>query len=233
MPEIKVPYEFKNETKSGKHILTLSGVIAKNYWSSDKYIDAEMVRNALDDVTDDIVIRMNSNGGDAFQGIEIYNYLKDHASHITVEVTGWVASAASIVAMGADEVVMNTGTSMLIHNASLGVWGNKEDLTKALNMLDTLDSSIVDIYLERTEQARDKIEQWMSDEKTFDAKECVEFGFADSVKEKPKSVEDQIDIAALINASVSNAMKEYINDTAVAQVTQKNKSLINRLRKGE
>lgn len=229
--KIKVPYEFRNERESGKHVLTLSGVIAKNYWSSDKYIDAKMIREALDDVTIPIVIRLNSGGGDAYQGIEIYNYLKNHASKITLEVTGWVASAASIIAMGADEVVMNVGTTMLIHNASLGVWGNKEELTKALNMLDTLDTSIIDVYEERTGQNREKITEWMKNEKNFTAKECVEFGFADSVKQK-KVEDDPVDIENLINSKIAAAL------TAQAQAVPnpeppKQKSLLNKLRKGE
>lgn len=243
MPKNEIPFQFTNESKEDTHILTLSGVIAKNYWSTDKYIDAVMVRNALDNVTKPIIIRLNSNGGDAFQGIEIYNYLKDHKQKITVEITGWAASAASILAMGADEIVMNTGTSMLIHNGSTGVWGNKEELQKVLAMLETLDSNIIDIYAERTKQSREKIEQWMKDEKTFKTQECIEFGFADRVKERPKDVSNQIDIAALINQTVSQAMERFTAQTAIENKVEtpkepqneapKPKSLLNKLRKGE
>ena len=75
MPKVKeVPFEFNNEVSDNKQILTLSGVIQKRYWSDDKYIDAKMVREALENVTNDIHIKLNSPGGDVFQGVEIYNY---------------------------------------------------------------------------------------------------------------------------------------------------------------
>ncbi len=76
MPKIKdIAFQATNEIENGKHILTLSGNIRKRYWSEDKSIDADLVREALEGVTDDVVIKLNSNGGDVFQGIEIYNYL--------------------------------------------------------------------------------------------------------------------------------------------------------------
>ena len=93
----KVPFQFKNELKNGKHVLTLSGNVRKKYWSDDDVINAKDVRETLDAVSEDIVIKLNSPGGDVFEGIEIYNYLKDHPSNITVEVTGVAASAATFI----------------------------------------------------------------------------------------------------------------------------------------
>ena len=209
-------YEFKNEATNEEHVLILSGTIAKNYWSTDKNIDAKMVREALDDVDKPITIRLNSGGGDAFQGIEIYNYLKDHPQKITVEITGWAASAASIISMGADQVIMNTGTTMLIHNASGGVWGNAEDIINYGNMVKTLDESIVDIYEERTNQSRETLIDWMGVEKTFTASECLEYGFANRVKERPKKIENEIDMMALVNDAVAKALAAQ---SAVASAT--------------
>lgn len=220
-------YQFKNEATQDEHILTLSGTIAKNYWSSDKYIDAKMVSEALDDVNKPITIRLNSGGGDAFQGIEIYNYLKNHPQRITVEITGWAASAASIISMGADEIVMNTGTTMLIHNASGGVWGNAEDIINYGNMVKTLDKSIIDIYEERTGQSRDTITDWMSVEKTFTASECLEYGFANKVKERTKQADEEIEqsmeneaINDLIAKAVASAF-EAKNNTVSEPVKNK------------
>lgn len=65
-----------------------------------------------------------------FEGIEIYNYLKDHPSNITVEVTGLAASAATFIVAGANDVIMNVGTSLMIHEASTFAWGNKQDIQK-------------------------------------------------------------------------------------------------------
>ncbi|EGP8873805.1 Clp protease ClpP, partial [Listeria monocytogenes] len=120
MPKTKnrvVPFEFKNEVSDNTQILTLSGVIQKRYWSDDKYIDAKMIREALDNVKNDIHIKLNSPGGDVFQGVEIYNYLKNHPSTVTVEVMGNAASAATFICAGADKVIMNIGTTFMIHEA--------------------------------------------------------------------------------------------------------------------
>ena len=103
----KVPFQFKNEVKNGKHVLTLSGNVQKKYWRDDDVINAKDIRESLESVTDDIVIKLNSPGGDVFEGIEIYNYLKDHPSNVTVEVTGVAASAATFITAGANEVIMN------------------------------------------------------------------------------------------------------------------------------
>lgn len=245
MPKIKnVPFEFKNELKDGKHILTLSGTIRQRYWDDDKSIDAKLVSDSLDGVTDDIVIYLNSTGGDVFQGIEIYNYLKNHSSHITVEVTGTAASAATFIVAGADEAIMNTGTSFMIHEASSFAWGNKADLKKTLNALETIDESIIAIYTEKTGQSNEQLTDWMEEEKWFTAEETVEYGFANSVKENKKDVTNQIDIAAMINQSVAQAMVQYsakatsTKDSVKKTNESKNekpkqKSLLNKLRKGE
>lgn len=245
MPKIKnVPFELTNESKDGKHILTLSGTIRQRYWDDDKSIDAELVSDSLDGVTDDIVIYLNSTGGDVFQGIEIYNYLKNHSSHITVEVTGTAASAATFIVAGADEAIMNTGTSFMIHEASSFAWGNKADLKKTLNALETIDDSIISIYTEKTGQSNEQLTDWMEEEKWFTAEEAVEYGFANSVKENKKDVTNQIDIAAMINQSVAQAMEQFSakatskkdsveKPNEIKNEKSKQKSLLNKLRKGE
>lgn len=205
MPKVKsVPYEFTNEATDGKHILTLSGSIRKRYWEDEKAIDAELVRDALEGVTEDVVIKLNSNGGDVFEGIEIYNYLKSHPSHITVEVTGLAASAATFIVAGADKAIMNTGTSFMIHEASSFAWGNKSELQKVLNALETIDDSIISIYEAKTGQSKEQLTDWMTEEKWFSAEDAVRFNFADEVK---KDITDQLDVVALVDNAVAKAME--------------------------
>lgn len=228
----KVPFQFKNELKNGKHVLTLSGNVRKKYWSDDDVINAKDVRETLDAVSEDIVIKLNSPGGDVFEGIEIYNYLKDHPSNITVEVTGVAASAATFIVAGADEVIMNIGTSLMIHEASTFTWGNKSDIQKTLNALETIDESILSIYSEKTGQSNEKLEEWMNEEKWFTADEAVEFGFADSVKrDNAESVESEESIEDIINSKVAIAMAAFSD--ALEKPIAKNISLVERLKKGE
>ncbi|MGF2169766.1 head maturation protease, ClpP-related [Enterococcus casseliflavus] len=234
MPKVKkVPFKFTNEIQNGKHILTLSGNVQKKYWRDDDVINAKDIRESLDTVTDDIVIKLNSPGGDVFEGIEIYNYLKDHPSNVTVEVTGLAASAATFIIAGADEVIMNVGTSLMIHEASTFAWGNKQDIQKTLNALETIDDSILAIYSDKTGQSADQLREWMNEEKWFTADEAVEFGFANSVK-RAESQEEPQDIASMIQDAVAVAMAS-LSQPVTNQVEQepKPKSLIARLRKGE
>lgn len=208
MPKINnVPYEFINEIENGVHTLTLSGNIRKRYWDEDKAIDADLVRDALDEITNDVVIKLNSNGGDVFQGIEIYNYLKDHPSKITVEVTGVAASAATFIVAGADKAIMSTGTTFMIHEASSYAWGNKSELKKVLNALETIDESILSIYESKTGQTKEQLNDWMETEKWFSAEEAVKYNFADEVKQSKKELTNEIDITAMINDAVAKAMK--------------------------
>ena len=228
----KVPFQFKNELKNGKHVLTLSGNVRKKYWSDDDVINAKDVRETLDAVSEDIVIKLNSPGGDVFEGIEIYNYLKDHPSNITVEVTGVAASAATFIVAGADEVIMNIGTSLMIHEASTFTRGNKSDIQKTLNALETIDESILSIYSEKTGQSNEQLEEWMNEEKWFTADEAVEFGFADSVKrDNAESVESEESIEDIINSKVAIAMAAFSD--ALEKPIAKNISLVERLKKGE
>ncbi|EPI26153.1 endopeptidase Clp [Enterococcus faecium LA4B-2] len=228
-----VPFQFKNELKEGKHVLTLSGNIRKKYWSDDDVIDAKSVRDTLDSVTSDIVIKLNSPGGDVFEGIEIYNYLKTHASKITVEVTGLAASAATFILMAADEATMNIGTSVMIHEASTFAWGNKQEIQKTMNALETIDDSILSIYADKTGQSTEQLKEWMNEEKWFTADEAVKFGFADSVKrETPK--EEPENLAAIIQDAVAVAMAN-VQLFKNKQINKHNqpKSLLDKLRKGE
>ncbi len=232
MTKIKnVPFEFKDEVIDGKHILTLSGAIRKKYWSDDEAIDAKSIRDALDSVTDDILIKLNSPGGDVFEGIEIYNYLKDHPSKVTVEVVGVAASAATFIISGADKVVMNTGTTIMIHEASTFTWGNKQDIQKTLNALETIDESIVSIYVEKTGQSEQQLIDWMNEETWFTSQEAVDYGFADEIK--PTKKEDS-NSEGISDERIAQAIASFFNNQKQQVILKPtNKSLINRLRKGE
>lgn len=169
-----------NETKENKHILTLNGFVGGKGWFDDEFISAKDVRKSLDDVTTDIVIKLNSPGGDVFAGVEIYNYLKSLKNKVTIEVTGVAASAASLIAMSGDEVVMRTGATMMIHEASTFAYGNKKEIQKTLNALEAIDDSIADIYVERTSLSHDEVSNMLNEETWLTADEAIKLGFADT-----------------------------------------------------
>lgn len=234
MSRKKIPYQFTNETQNGRRVVTLSGVIRKRYWDGDKCIDAKLLRDALDDAEEDIVIKLNSNGGDAFEGVEIYNYIKDHPKHVTVEVTGMAASAATFIVQGADLAVMNIGTVLMVHEAEMCAWGNKSELKKMLGALETVDQSIMDIYTNRTGQSEAQITEWMEGERWFTAEEAVKYGFADEIKGRQEPGDpDSPDLSDLVKMAVAQAMAEYWPAGKEKPPKGKQTSLINRLRKGD
>jgi ATP-dependent protease ClpP protease subunit len=134
-----------------------------------------------------VTVKINSPGGDMFEGIAIYNLLREHPAKVTVDVMGWAASAASIVAMAGDEIRMGLGTFMMVHNAWGMVIGNRHDLADAADLFGTFDSAIADIYAARASIDRKAIEKLMDAETFMGPSEAVDKGFADSVAEDLKA----------------------------------------------
>ena len=229
---------FKNEVRDDVTILTLSGPIGKpDPWFNPDGISAKMVEEALNDTEGDVIVRLNSGGGSVFEGVEIYNYFKSLPNRVTVEVTSLAASAASVIAMGADEIVMCTGSQMMIHEASSFVVGTKDDFLKEAEVLMKIESSIVDIYSERVGLDKDKIQAMMDDETWMTAEEAVELGFADRTQKVIS--EDEIDVTAKINNAVNvkieipdefyqvvNEVKEELNTVKEMMNAQENEGFI-------
>jgi ATP-dependent Clp protease, protease subunit len=183
----KIEHKFKAETKTDVSEIHIYGDIGESWlWDS---VSANDVKDALKEIEGDVVIRINSPGGDAFDGIAIYNQLKNHNGKITVYVDGWAASAASIIAMAADELIMNTGTMLMVHEAWTFAYGNKTDIEKTVNALKGLDASLADIYMTRFKGERSEIETFMKNETWFTASEAVEVGLADKVNESAEELE--------------------------------------------
>lgn len=182
---------FKAEANGESTEITIYGDIGESWWGES--ISAKDIENALKNVeTDTITIRLNSPGGDAFDGIAIYNQLKNHKAKVTAYVDGLAASAASIIAMSADELIMNTGSMMMIHEASTFTWGTKADIKKTLNALEGIDESIADIYMTRYTGERETLNDLVESETWFTASAAVEAGLADRVN-TDQTDEDEIE----------------------------------------
>ena len=220
----KIKPEITNEVTDGGHVLTLSGRVSKNYWSDDDHINVETVSNELNAVEGNITIRLNSGGGDVFEGIEIYNYLKSLDNRITIEVTALAASAASIIAMAGDEIKMCTGSSMMVHEASTIAWGNKSDIQKVLNSLDTIDGSLVSIYAERTGADKETINSWIEEETWFTADEAIEVGLADGKREKETNNVIELDVDAITEQVAANLEQRFTAYFKSKETTAKHKA---------
>lgn len=191
-----IPFKFTNNANEDEHVMVISGAIGESGWFYDA-TSAQDVRNALDGVkASTIRIKLNSGGGDAMDGIEIMNYLKDLDAHVIVEVTALAASAASILAMGADEVIMRDGATLMIHEASTFAYGTKSDIQKTMNALEAIDKSLVDIYVNKTGLSSEEISGMLKAETWLTGPEAVEKGFATSM-EKQSTVEEDEEVSLL------------------------------------
>lgn len=179
----EIPQKFNvvhNEEEKTTEI-TIYGVIGTSWWS-DSFSASDMDKALNEAGENDIVVHLNSPGGDAFMGIAIYNRLKRHKGKVTIYVDGWACSAASIIAMAGDEVVMGLGSMMMIHEASNIVWGTKTDMRKEADVLEELEEGIIDIYMTRANATREDIREKVDAETWFSAKSAVEIGFADKAE---------------------------------------------------
>lgn len=147
-------------------------------------IDAQGVLAALKDVEGDVTVRMNSGGGDAFEGVAIKNVLRSHPGDVTVIVEGLAASAASVIAVGgADRLIMRPGAELMIHDAWTFADGNAADLEKTAADLERTSQAMAEIYAEKAGTSADVMRQMMRDETWFSAQEAVDAGLADAVED--------------------------------------------------
>jgi len=160
--------------------------------------NADSVQRAIAQAGDqDITMHINSPGGDVFEGFAIYNTLRSTPNKITVEIDGLAGSIATLIALAGDEVNMSEAGDFFIHNSSVAIAGNKDDLSDKITLLENIDGVILDAYKIKTGLDKRKIRAFMDAETHFTAKEAKNLGFIDNIVNPIKAV-------ALLN---SNKMK--------------------------
>ncbi len=130
---------------------------------------------------DRIDLFINSPGGDVFEGLTIYNVLRDHPAPVHVYVQGLAASIAGIIAMAGDHIQMGMGSMLMVHRAWTMAAGNVNDMRDTARLLDKIDSSLAGVLAGRSGNDAKRVEKWMDDETWFTAEEAVANGFADRV----------------------------------------------------
>lgn len=146
---------------------------------------ADFAKELKDVKASEITLRLNSPGGEVFDGLAIYAALKRHPAEITVHVDGLAASIASVIAMAGDKVIIDRHAQMMIHEAHAIAVGNTKDMTAMARLLDEYSDNIASIYAER---AGGDVAAWrdrMRGESWFSAKEAVTAGLADEVAKGP------------------------------------------------
>lgn len=156
-------------------------------WWGTNAADFVAELDALD--VDELEVHVNSPGGAVWDGVAIMNALKQHRAKVTIVVDGLAASAASIVAMAGDEVVMAEGSQMMVHQASGGAWGNADFMRDTAGILDRIDQNLAGIYARRAGGSRESWLDVMRAETWYNADEAVAAGLADRADVAGESVD--------------------------------------------
>lgn len=152
------------------------------YWGTSAAEFVQML-NALD--VKAISVRINSPGGEVFDGVAIYNALKTHKATVTVSVDGLAASAASFIATAGDKVIMQRGAQMMIHDAAGMAFGNAETMRTLADLLDRLSDTIAGLYADRAGGSLTSWRDAMRVETWYNADEAVAAGLADEAAAVP------------------------------------------------
>ena len=177
---------------TGAAELIFNGPISEDTWFGDEITPA-MFRNELSKVSGDLTVWLNSPGGDVFAASQIYTMLRSHKGKVTVKIDGIAASAASVIAMGGDRILMSPVSMLMIHNPATGAFGDHAEMLKAIDMLAAVKESIINAYVTRTGMSRAKLSHLMDAETWMDANAALEMGFIDDIIKRDKSAETDED----------------------------------------
>ena len=190
-----------------KRTLLLDGEISDETWFGDEVTPA-IFREELHAAEGDIVLWINSPGGDCFAAAQIYNMLMDYPGNVTVRIDSLAASAASVIAMAGSTVEISPVGMILVHNPMTISIGDVQEMERAITLLAEVKESIINAYEIKTGMSRAKISRLMDAETWMNAKKAVELGFADAVlsekKERPAS--DEADGLIFSRAAVTNSL---------------------------
>ena len=171
--------QFKAAGKRGE--IWLYDQIGESFWGEG--ISAKVFQKELSSLgkVDLINLRINSPGGDVFDGLAIYNQLQAHPARVVVDVDGLAASIASVIAMAGDEINMASNAMMMIHNPHGMAVGDAGEMQRVAALLTQVKGSLSDTYAARTGLDRSRLDALMDDETWMSADTAVQQGFADRV----------------------------------------------------
>lgn len=182
----------------------------------------------------DLTVWVSSYGGSVFAGASIYNALKEHKGKVTVKIDDKAMSAASVIAMAGDEILMSPTAVLMIHNPMTGGYGDMHDLRKVADVLDTVKESIMNAYIAKTGLSKDEISNMMDSETWMSANVAVEKGFANKVLYQDEQENllvqnfnfNRLSIVNSANQSINQAIKIFNKPTQTNNEDEKQKLLM-------
>lgn len=161
-------------------------------WTGDG-VTAKRIAAALRAISSDqdVVVNINSPGGDYFEGLAIYNILRAHEGNVTVRILGVAASAASVIAMAGDTIQIGRAAFLMIHNAWIVAIGNRNDLREAADWIEPFDKVAADIYAARSGMTAEEAAELMDAESWIGGTDAVDMGLADGFLPADQIREDE------------------------------------------
>ena len=212
-------------------VIQINGDIGQSFWS-----DGWTLERFTDQVkglsVSNIVLEINSMGGDLLEGFAIHDAIKMLPARVTAKIVASSASAATVIASAADRIEISENSRYLVHNAQTFVEGNKERLAEIYEQLASFDNQILDIYIKRTGKPRNEIAELMKQERWMSATEAVQWGFVDAIiqpqiKNKIKNMtpEEQAQMDALTaeNEQLKTQLQEAMDKLAEFDAAEEQK----------
>lgn len=214
---------------AGDNVITVYDVIGEDFWSGGgvtvNRIDAALRKIGPDR---DVEVHVNSPGGDMFEGIAIFNRLLQHRGKVTVKVMGLAASAASIIAMAGDEILVGPASFIMIHNCWVMAMGDRHAMSETAGLLAPFDEAMAAVYAERTGGDLTEISAWMDAETWMAGPTAVARGFATGLLAQEDVAEDA---AAGAKARETNAVRvAEINLCRAGATRASARALINQIK---
>jgi ATP-dependent Clp protease protease subunit len=181
-------------SSNGSESISIYDVIGQDPWTGEG-VTAKRISAALRSIgSKDVVVNINSPGGDFFEGIAIYSLLREHPHNVTVKIMGIAASAASVIAMAGDRIEISSVGFVMIHNAWALAVGNRHDMREAADTLEPFDDAMAELYAQRANVDKAEAASWMDKETWFNGSQAIDAGLADALL--PSTEIEQVDEAA-------------------------------------
>lgn len=207
-------WQVRNEVNGIGEILLYGTIAGERSWFGDEATPQQFAEDLESLGGRDVTVRINSGGGDVFAAHAIHNLLRSYKGKVTVMIDGLAASAATVVAMAGDRIVMPDNALFMIHNPAIGLsdYYGADELLRAAEALKTIKDSIVAAYQRRCKASADELAAMMDAETWLGAKECLEKGFVDEVQGSVKTV---LNKNLLVVNSVEYDVSQFKNITGI------------------
>ena len=203
-PDLRAAVETATDT------ITMYGVIGEDWWGEG--VTVKRIDSALRAIGDKpVTVYINSPGGDMFEGIAIYNRLREHSQPVTTKVLGLAASAASVIAMAGTQREVAKSAFLMIHNCWTWLAANRHGLREAADQMEEFDKAMIGLYADTSGQSEDVIEHMLDAETYLSGSSALEKGFAtgliaaDEVKEAPDDSLTQAHASRKLDAALAKS----------------------------